>query len=126
LNSLLRDQRVIAGVGRSWADEILHRARLSPFKRGDDLTGEEAERLREATVEILGEALKHYERVLSVPIPDKLPLPLHVHRHIGDPCPRCATPIQAVHFEDHDMCYCPACQTGGKLLKDRRLSRLLK
>jgi len=126
LNSLLRDQRVIAGVGRSWADEILHRARLSPFKRGDDLTGEEAELLREATVEILGEALKHYERVLSVPIPDKLPLPLHVHRHIGDPCPRCATPIQAVHFEDHDMCYCPACQTGGKLLKDRRLSRLLK
>ena len=126
LNSLLRDQKVIAGIGRSWADEILHRAKLSPFKRGDDLTGEEAELLREATVEILGNAIEHYTKVLKVPIPDKLPLPLTVHHHIGEPCPRCGTPIQAVHFEDHDMCYCPTCQTGGKSLKDRRLSRLLK
>lgn len=126
LNSLLRDQKVIAGIGRSWADEILHRAKLSPFKRGDDLTDVEAERLREATVHTLGNAIEHYTRVLQVPIPDKLPLPLAVHHHIGKPCPRCGTPIQAVHFEDHDMCYCPACQTGGKSLKDRRLSRLLK
>lgn len=126
LNSLLRDQKVIAGIGRSWADEILHRAMLSPFKRGDDLTEEEAEALREATVSILGGAIEHYINVLNVPIPDKLPLPLTVHHHIGEPCPRCGTPIQAVHFEDHDMCYCPACQTGGRSLKDRRLSRLLK
>lgn len=126
LNSLLRDQKVIAGIGRSWADEILHRAKLSPFKRGDDLTEEEASALREAAVDILGGALEHYEKVLKVPIPDKLPLPLTVHHHIGEPCPRCGTPIQGVHFEDHDMCYCPNCQTGGKLLKDRRLSRLLK
>jgi formamidopyrimidine-DNA glycosylase len=126
LNSLLRDQRVIAGIGRSWADEILHRAKLSPFKRGDDLTEEEAGVLRTATVDILGGALDHYEKVLKVPIPDKLPLPLTIHHHIGEPCPRCSTPIQAVHFEDHDMCYCPQCQTGGRSLKDRRLSRLLK
>ena len=126
LNSLLRDQRVIAGIGRSWADEILHRARLSPFKRGDDLTEEEAALLREATVGILGAAIAHYVKVLRVPIPDKLPLPLTVHHHIGEPCPRCGTPIQAVHFEDHEMCYCPQCQTGGRSLKDRRLSRLLK
>jgi formamidopyrimidine-DNA glycosylase len=126
LNSLLRDQKVIAGIGRSWADEILHRAKLSPFKRGDDLTVEEADLLRTATVEILGNAIDHYTKVLKVPIPDKLPLPLTVHHHIGEPCPRCDTPIQAVHFEDHDMCYCPACQTGGKSLKDRRMSRLLK
>ncbi|HEX2178567.1 MAG TPA: DNA-formamidopyrimidine glycosylase family protein [Actinomycetota bacterium] len=126
LNSLLRDQRVIAGIGRSWADEILHRAKLSPFKRGDDLTQDEADVLRTATVDILGGALEHYEKVLKVPIPDKLPLPLTVHHHIGEPCPRCSTPIQAVHFEDHDMCYCPQCQTGGRSLKDRRLSRLLK
>lgn len=126
LNSLIRDQKVIAGIGRSWADEILHRAMLSPFKRGDDLTEEEAEALREAAVTILGGAIEHYTKVLKVPIPDKLPLPLTVHHHIGEPCPRCGTPIQAVHFEDHDMCYCPTCQTGGKSLKDRRLSRLLK
>lgn len=126
LNSLLRDQRVIAGVGRSWSDEILHRAKLSPFKRGDDLTAEEADVLRSATIEILGGALNHYEKVLKVPIPDKLPLPLTVHHHIGEPCPRCGTSIQAVHFENHDMCYCPQCQTGGRSLKDRRLSRLLK
>lgn len=126
LNSLLRDQRVVAGIGRSWADEILHRAKLSPFKRGDDLTEQEAGVLRTATVDILGGALDHYEKVLKVPIPDKLPLPLTVHHHIGEPCPRCGTPIQAVHFEDHDMCYCPQCQTGGRSLKDRRLSRLLK
>lgn len=126
LNSLLRDQKVIAGIGRSWADEILHRAMLSPFKRGDDLTDEQSESLRDATVAILGAAIEHYTRVLKVPIPDKLPLPLTVHHHIGEPCPRCGTPIQAVHFEDHDMCYCSTCQTGGKALKDRRLSRLLK
>ncbi len=126
LHSLLRDQRVIAGIGRSWADEILHQAMLSPFKRGDDLTEDEAERLRDVTVAVLGETIGLYERVLKVPIPDKLPLPLKVHHHIGQPCPRCGTPIQAVHFEDHDMCYCPQCQTGGKPLKDRRLSRLLK
>ncbi|MEX0790275.1 MAG: DNA-formamidopyrimidine glycosylase family protein [Actinomycetota bacterium] len=126
LNSLLRDQKVIAGIGRSWADEILHRAKLSPFKRGDDLTADEAELLREATVDILGIAIKHYTKVLKVPIPDKFPLPLTVHHHIDEPCPRCGAPIQAVHFEDYDMCYCPTCQTGGRSLKDRRLSRLLK
>lgn len=126
LNGLLRDQRVIAGIGRSWADEILHRAKLSPFKRGDDLNDGEADALRDATVSILGAAIDHYEQVLEVPIPDKFPLPLTVHHRIGEPCPRCCSPIQAVHFEDHDMCYCPQCQTGGKSLKDRRLSRLLK
>lgn len=126
LNNLIRDQRVIAGIGRSWADEILHRAKLSPFKRGDDLSEEEAAGLRDATVNILGDTIDHYSRVLQIPIPDKLPLPLTVHHHIAEPCPRCGAPIRAVHFEDHDMCYCPQCQTAGKLLKDRRLSRLLK
>ena len=126
LNSLLRDQRVIAGIGRSWADEILHLAKLSPFKRGADLTGEEAGALRVATLEVLGGAIEHYEKVLTVPIPDKLPMPLKVHHQIGQPCPRCGTALQGVHFEDHDICYCPQCQTGGRPLKDRRLSRLLK
>lgn len=126
LHTLLRDQRVIAGIGRSWVDEILHGARLSPFKRGDDLSGDEAETLRTVTVEVLGGAIAHYEETLALPIPDKLPLPLTVHRRQGEPCPRCGDQLEAVFYEDYVMTYCPQCQTGGKLLKDRRLSRLLK
>ena len=75
---------------------------------------------------MLDGALEHYERVVKLPIPDKLPLPLQVHRKAGEPCPRCGETIEAVHYEDYVMCYCPAEQTGGKVLKDRRLSRLLK
>jgi len=126
LHGLLRDQHVIAGIGRSWVDEILHRAMLSPFKRGSDLDADEAERLRAATVERLGEAIAYYEERLALPIPDKLPMPLTVHRRNGEPCPRCGDRLEAVFYEDYVMCYCPACQTEGKLLKDRRLSRLLK
>jgi formamidopyrimidine-DNA glycosylase len=126
LHSVLRDQRVIAGIGRSWVDEILWEARLSPFKRGDDLDDEEAAALRTAIVSTLDNTISHYEKVVELPIPDKLPLPLQVHRHQGEPCPRCGTTIEAVHYEDYVMCYCPQEQTGGKVLKDRRLSRLLK
>jgi formamidopyrimidine-DNA glycosylase len=126
LHTLLRDQRVIAGIGRSWVDEILWVAKLSPFKRGADLTGEEAEALRDATLDRLGAAIAHYEDVLRLPLPDKLPLPLQVHRRQGEPCPRCGTTLEAVHYEDYVMSYCPREQTGGKPLRDRRLSRLLK
>jgi len=126
LHTLLRDQRVIAGIGRSWVDEILWTARLSPFKRGNDLTDEEALALREAIATVLDGAIEHYEKVVALPIPDKLPLPLLVHRKAGEPCPRCGATIEAVHYEDYVMCYCPAEQTAGKVLKDRRLSRLLK
>jgi formamidopyrimidine-DNA glycosylase len=126
LHGLLRDQRVIAGIGRSWVDEILHAAMLSPFKRGAELSDEEATRLREAIVSELGRALAHYEEAVRLPIPDKLPMPLTVHRRNGEPCPRCGDEIEAVFYEDYVMCYCPTCQTDGKLLKDRRLSRLLK
>ncbi len=126
LHAALRDQRVIAGIGRSWVDEILWSARLSPFKRGSDLDAEEAAALRTSIVEMLGGALDHYEKVVELPIPDKLPMPLVVHRHQGEPCPRCGEQLEAVHYEDYVMTYCPACQTGGRTLKDRRLSRLLK
>ncbi|MGH2859814.1 MAG: DNA-formamidopyrimidine glycosylase family protein [Solirubrobacteraceae bacterium] len=126
LHGLLRDQRVIAGIGRSWVDEILHAAMLSPFKRGAELSDEDAERLRDAVVAQLGRAIAHYEEHLKLPIPDKLPMPLIVHRRNGEPCPRCATRLEAVFYEDYLMCYCPNCQTEGRLLKDRRLSRLLK
>ncbi len=126
LHAVLRDQRVIAGIGRSWVDEILWLAELSPFKRGDDLEPDEAERLRAAIVAKLGGALEHYEQQVTLPIPDKLPLPLEVHRHEGKPCPRCGTTLEAVHYESYVMAYCPTDQTDGKVLKDRRLSRLLK
>jgi formamidopyrimidine-DNA glycosylase len=126
LHPLLRDQRVIAGIGRSWVDEILWDARLSPYKRGADLDAAELEGLRAAIVDTLDAAIAHYETAIGLPIPDRLPMPLRVHRHEGEPCPRCATTLQAVHFEDYIIAYCPACQTGGRVLKDRRLSRLLK
>ena len=126
LYTALRDQRLISGIGRSWVDEILWTAELSPFKRGDDLNDDEIARLREAIIDRLGGAIELYERELSVPLPDKLPLPLEVHRHEGDPCPRCGATIEAVHYRDYVMCYCPVDQTGGKPLKDRRLSKLLK
>ncbi len=126
LHALLRDQHVIAGIGRSWVDEILWQARLSPYKRGADLDEHEAQRLHDAVIETLGGALAHYEQAISLPIPDKLPLPLRIHRHQGEPCPRCATTLEAVHFEDYVIAYCPSCQTEGRVLKDRRLSRLLR
>jgi formamidopyrimidine-DNA glycosylase len=126
LHAVLRDQRVISGIGRSWVDEILWTAHLSPFKRGDDLDDDEAETLRAAVVSCLDGAIDHYERVVQLPIPDKLPMPLLVHRHQGEPCPRCGATLEAVHYEDYVMSYCPQEQTGGRVLKDRRLSRLLK
>jgi formamidopyrimidine-DNA glycosylase len=126
LHPLLRDQRVIAGIGRTWVDEILWTAMLSPFRQGDDLDDEELERLRDAIDEILGGALHHYEEVVGESLPDKAPMPLKVHRKQGEACPRCGTTLEAVHFKDYVMTYCPKEQTGGRVLKDRRLSRLLK
>jgi formamidopyrimidine-DNA glycosylase len=126
LHSMLRDQRVLAGIGRSWADEILHTAKLSPFKRGNTLDAAEADVLRSSMIDRLGAAIDHYEAVVGPTIPDKLPMPLTVHGRQGSPCPRCGTTLEAVFFEDYVVAYCPQCQTGGKLLKDRRLSRLLK
>jgi formamidopyrimidine-DNA glycosylase len=126
LHAILRDQRVIAGIGRAWVDEILWRAQLSPFRRASDLSDEELVRLRAEMMATLGGAITHYERELELPIPDKLPMPLQVHAHQGEPCTRCQTRLEAVHFEDYVIAYCPHCQTQGKLLKDRRMSRLLR
>lgn len=126
LHTALRDQHVLAGIGRSWVDEILWDARLSPFKRAGDLSEGELAALEQAIRGILAGAIEHYEQTVTLPIPDKLPMPLRVHRHEGEPCPRCATTLLAVHFEDYTIAYCPSCQTGGRALKDRRLSRLLK
>ena len=126
LHSLLRDQRSIAGIGRSWVDEILWTARLSPFQRASDLEEDRVEELRLACESVLSSALDHYERVIGETIPDKMPMPLEVHRKDGQPCPRCGTKLASVFFRDYVTTYCPEEQTGGRVLKDRRLSRLLK
>jgi len=125
LHPMLRDQRLIAGIGRSWVDEILWEARLSPFKKGADLDPAEIERLH-AALHVLGDAIEHYEDVVGDIVPDKMPMPLRVHRRQGEPCPRCGATLAAVHFAEHLTTYCPDEQTAGRVLKDRRLSRLLK
>ena len=125
LHPMLRDQRVIAGIGRSWVDEILWEAALSPFKQGSELDHEEVGRLH-AALHVLGDAIDRYEQVIAEQVPDKLPMPLQVHRRQGEPCPRCSATLAAVHFAEHVTTYCPEEQTGGRVLKDRRLSRLLK
>lgn len=125
LHPLLRDQRAIAGIGRSWVDEILWEARLSPFKKGSELSGEEVSRLHDALA-VLGRAIDRYEDVIGETIPDKMPMPLQVHRREGEPCPRCGETIAAIHYAERITCYCPKEQTGGRVLADRRLSRLLK
>jgi formamidopyrimidine-DNA glycosylase len=125
LHPLLRHQRDIAGIGRSWVDEILWEARLSPFKKGSELGEAEVERLH-AALHVLGDAIEHYEETIGPEVPDKVPMPLQVHRREGKPCPRCGTTIEAVFFSEHQMNYCPEEQTGGRVLKDRRLSKLLK
>ena len=125
LHPLLRDQRAISGIGRSWVDEVLWEARLGPFRKGSELDEEEVGRLYDGLA-VLGAAIDHYEQVVGEQVPDKLPMPLKVHRREGEPCPRCGTTIEAVYFAEHQTNYCPACQTGGRVLKDRRLSRLLK
>jgi formamidopyrimidine-DNA glycosylase len=125
LHPMLRDQRVIAGIGRSWVDEVLWEAALSPFRQGSELDDEEVERLHGA-MHVLGDAIDHYEEVIGNVVPDKMPMPLQVHRREGAPCPRCGATLAAVHFAEHVTTYCPEEQTGGRVLKDRRLSRLLK
>ncbi len=125
LHGILRDQRSIAGIGRSWVDEILWEAKLSPFRKGSDLDADEIARLHESLA-VLGRAIDHYEEVVGDTIPDKMPMPLQVHRREGEACPRCGDTIAAIHYAERITCYCPQEQTGGKILADRRLSKLLK
>ena len=120
LHSLLRDQRAIAGIGRAWANEILHRAGLSPYALTRDLDETEVGRLAEAIDAELARGLELRERGAN----DKKTY--RVHNKLGEPCYVCETPIARVDFEEHTIYYCPTCQTGGRILKDRRLSRLLR
>jgi formamidopyrimidine-DNA glycosylase len=120
LHSLLRDQRLIAGIGRAWANEILHAAQLSPYALTKDVSPEEVERLNSAMHDELARGLELRERGANDT------KTYRVHRKLGEPCYRCGSPIAQVDFEQHTIYYCPQCQTGGRVLKDRRLSRLLR
>jgi formamidopyrimidine-DNA glycosylase len=120
LHSLLRDQRAIAGIGRAWANEILHAAQLSPYALTRELERAEIERLAAAIDSELARGLELRQRGAK---DDRT---YRVHRKLGTPCYACGTPIAQVDFEEHTIFYCPTCQTGGRLLKDRRLSKLLK
>ena len=120
LHPLLRDQRALAGIGRAWSNEILHRAKLSPFAVSTELDDQEVARLAEAIDAELERGLELRERGASNP------KTYRVHDRLGEPCHACGTPLERVEYEEHTIYYCPQCQTGGRVLKDRRLSRLLR
>lgn len=120
LHPLLRDQRALAGIGRAWANEILNAAGLSPYALSTELGSDEVARLAAAVEAELSRGLELRERGLA---DDRV---YRVHDRLGEPCPQCAAPIARVDFEEHTIFYCPECQTGGRVLKDRRLSRLLR
>ena len=111
---------LIAGIGRAWANEILHAAKLSPYALSSDLDDEEVARLAAAIDAELERGLELREAGAS---DEKT---YRVHRRLGEPCHVCGTPLAQVDFEEHTIYYCPTCQTGGRVLKDRRLSRLLE
>jgi len=120
LHSLLRDQRLIAGIGRAWANEILHVAMLSPYALSTQLDDEEIDRLA-------GAIRSEMERGIELRLKGKAnPAVYRVHDRLGEPCWRCGTPLARVDFEEHTIYYCTVCQTEGRVLKDRRLSRLLR
>jgi formamidopyrimidine-DNA glycosylase len=120
LHSLLRDQRALAGIGRAWVNEILQRARLSPYALSTELSPDEIARLAEAIDGELARGLELRERGAG----DRKAY--RIHNRLGEPCPDCGTPIARVDFDEHTIFYCPSCQTEGRILKDRRLSRLLR
>ena len=120
LHTLLRDQRAIAGIGRAWANEILHTARLSPYALSTGLSDEEVSRLAAAIDAELERGLELRERGQA---DAKV---YRVHNRLGEPCHVCGDTLRQVDFEEHTIYYCATCQTGGRVLKDRRLSRLLR
>lgn len=126
LKGALRDQSLIAGVGNAYSDEILHAAKMSPFKLAASLTPEETSRLYEALRTTLAEAVERSHGLAAGRLKAEKKSGLRVHGRTGEPCPVCGDTIREVSFSDSSLQYCPTCQTGGKPLADRRLSRLLK
>jgi formamidopyrimidine-DNA glycosylase len=125
VHTILRDQRTVAGIGRGYSDDVLHHARLSPFASLASLSHAERRTLLASVRAVLDDALA-IERKRSGGLPTKIGDHFTVHGLYGRPCPRCGADLRRVSYESHEVTYCPACQTGGKILADRRLSRLVK
>ena len=126
IKSVLRDQKIIAGVGNAYSDEVLHAAKMSPFKLASSLTPDEVAALYAAMTESLREAVKRSAGLAAADLKAEKKSGLRVHGRTGQPCPVCGDTVREVSFADSSLQYCPTCQTGGKPLADRRLSRLLK
>lgn len=125
LHTLLRDQRTVAGIGRGYTDDILHAARLSPFATLTALDGDQRERFLGTVRSVLDDALRQ-ERQRTGGLPTKLGDRFRVHGRHGRPCPECGRSLERVSYESYELVYCPGCQTGGKVLADRRTSRFLR
>jgi formamidopyrimidine-DNA glycosylase len=125
VHTILRDQRTVAGVGRGYSDDILHRAKLSPYASLATLSNDERPRLLDAIHEVLDEATE-IERKRTGGLPTKIGDHFAVHGKYGTPCPVCGDDLRRVSYDSHEVTYCPTCQTGGKILADRRLSRLIR
>ncbi|GAA4060462.1 Fpg/Nei family DNA glycosylase [Actinomadura miaoliensis] len=126
IKGLLRDQRIVAGIGNAYSDEVLHAARMSPFKIADTLTDDEITGLHEAIITTLHDAVARSTGLAAQDLKGEKKTGLRVHGRTGEKCPVCGDTIREVSFADSSLQYCPTCQTGGKPLADRRLSRLLK
>jgi formamidopyrimidine-DNA glycosylase len=126
IKGLLRDQSVIAGIGNAYSDEVLHAARMSPFRLAASLTAEEVAALHDVIVTTLREAVARSAGLAAGDLKAEKKAGLRVHGRAGQPCPVCGDTVREVSFADSALQYCPTCQTGGKPLADRRLSRLLK
>jgi formamidopyrimidine-DNA glycosylase len=125
VHTILRDQRTVAGIGRGYSDDILHRARLSPYASLGSLEPEQRRTLLRATHDILADALE-VERRRTGGLPTKIGDHFTVHGRYGEPCPVCGGDLRRVSYESHEVTYCPTCQTSSKVLADRRLSRLVR
>ena len=125
VHTILRDQRTVAGVGRGYSDDILHRAKLSPYAVLGKLSADERADLLDATRGVMEDAIEA-ERARTGGLPTKIGDHFTVHGKYGEPCPRCGADLRRVSYESHEVTYCPNCQTGGKVLADRRMSRLVK
>jgi formamidopyrimidine-DNA glycosylase len=126
VKGVLRHQGTIAGIGNAYSDELLHAAKLSPFKPASSITGEDLETLYEAIRTVLGDAVKRSRGLAAAELKGEKKSNLAVHGRTGLPCPVCGDTVREVSFADSSLQYCPTCQTGGKPLADRRMSKLLK
>jgi formamidopyrimidine-DNA glycosylase len=125
IHTMMRDQRVVSGMGRGYTDDALWKAKLSPYATFKSLSADDRERLLEAIDFVMADGLEN-ERKIEGGYPTKKTKHWMVHNHFGSPCPECGTTLERVSYASHEVTYCPTCQTGGKILADRRTSRFLK